>query len=357
MSPLDLEGLKKKRARRTSQGWTPKDGDNLIRLLPHTSKYFEASLDDFALEFRTHFLRAEGMDVAVYRCPRDKKEQCPFCEIVRKHRESADPAVKQVTDQIRASERHLMNIIDLNDVAAGIQGYESGPSVYDDILSFVSNPAWGDILSPDQGRNITLNLTPGAKSRSGYNTYNVQPHPAQTDITPHLPAEWKVKIDELQGFVPNYPTPVEIEKWIQVFGLGGGTTPPTTPAPTPGPATTSAPPAPSPTPSAVPPVAQAPPPPPTTAPTPPSPPTAPTAPVPSTVTSAPPIPASFAPPLLQAFSETQKVALVEKDSRIVPACFSEGPNNKEVGFNPMKFPCERGCTVRADCQLRQLGLA
>jgi hypothetical protein len=357
--PLDLDGLKQKQARRSSSGWSPKEAENLIRILPYTSKYFTTQLADFAYEFRSHFMKADGMETRVFRCAKDKGEQCIFCEIVAKNKETQDPAIKKAIDQIRRSERHLMNIIDLNKIADGIQTYECGPKVYDDLLGFMSNPAWGDLVHPQQGRNISLILTPQGKSRSGYNEYSVQPHPNVIDITPHLPSDWLEKIDALEAQVAKYATQAEAEKWLEALRLWGdakapvanvGGPPPPASAPlpfTPPPApATAAPPAPTPAPAAMS--------------------FTPSAPTLATAAPAPVMQAAATvtenvSPELAAFSNQQGLVLAEKNvgsgkRKPVPVCFSEGPNNKEIGFNPAKYPCEKGCPVRPNCQLITLGL-
>lgn len=352
---LDLDALKKRRARRTSSGWTAKEGDNQIRVLPHTSRYFTEQLNDFALEFRSHFLRADGMDTAVYRCLRDQKQPCAICEVHKRFKESDNANLKQLADQLRASERHLMNIVDLNDPGVGIQLYETGPQVYDAILEFVSNPNWGDVVNPENGKNITVTLTPGSKSRSGFNSYSVLPNPNSTSIVPHLPADWQTKLDEIESGVPAFPTPSEIQKWLEVLGVADGHptsagNPSTAAAPVASaPAAPAAPPevpaipaaAPVPVASAIPvaPVAEA-------------------AVTPATIAAATPAATGPAdvPVALRAFVEEHKLGWAIKKDKPLPACYSEGPNRPDIGFDPRKFPCDP-CPVKADCQLTKLGLA
>lgn len=340
---LDLDQLRNKRARRQTSGWSPKEGDNLIRVLPPNQAYFgDSPLSDFALEFRSHYLKAEGADTQVRRCLRDRKETCPFCAVQQANRESENPKLKKAAEQIRASERHLMNIINLNDVATGIQSYECGPKVYDGILDFMANPAWGDLSNPATGRHITLHLTPQGKSKSGFHEYSVMPHPQQIDVTAHLPADWKEKLDALESSIPPYPEQAEIDRWLIVLGF-----------------TNSGPPASAPTPvvAAPAPVAVA-------TPATPATPAAPASPVAPAVSPSPaPAPAAVAAPVpgvggdeASGFASKFNLQVKNSGGKNVPSCFSEGPNNKEVGFNPAKWPCEKGCPARADCQLKSLGL-
>lgn len=342
--PTDLDGLRNRVARRATRGWSPREGDNLVRILPHTSKYFTESPADIAIEFHSHFMKAEGSDTEVLRCLRDKREKCAICETIKKYKESADPVLKKVLEQIRSSERHLFNIVNLNDMAAGIQAYESGPKLYDEVMGFIANPAWGDMVSPKDGRNWTIHMTPQGKSRSGYQEYKLQPHPEKTDITVHLPTGWVETIDNLETSVASYPDEATVLRWLDVFGL----LTPTIAAPVPDP------------PSAVP----------TTVAIPPAPPAAVVAPVPLAVAAPVPIapdaqtagvpgsPVSvFVASNPTSIDGTLPITITTKKNKEVPSCFSDGPSNKAIGYNPSKWPCTAGCPLKADCQLISLGLA
>lgn len=339
MPGLDLDHLRSKKARRMTSGWSPKEGANRIRVLPPNALYFTEGLKDFALEFRSHFVKAEGADTQVFRCLRDKKEVCPFCAAVQKYRTSENPVLKKAAEDLRASERHLMNIINLNDLPAGIQSYECGPKVYDFILDYMANPAWGDLVSPTEGRNITLNQTPQGKSRSGFVEYSVQPDPDKTSVAPHLAPDFHEKLDALELAVSKYPESADIMRWLTLLGMADVVGPTLTPAAvvtTPATGTgvgTAAPP---------PPIAQTP--------------------VVAQVTTPTPVaPATATAPTgtdpISVFAATKNLGVKADNGKVVPGCYSEGPANKAVGFNPAKWPCEQGCPVRADCTLKSLGLA
>lgn len=362
--PMDFEKLKEKKARRTGTGWQPKEGDSLLRLLPHTMRYFTESLSEFAIEFRSHFMMADGTDTQVFRCFRDRGETCEFCTRYAQNKASTNERLKKSAEQIRGSTRYLMNILNLNDVQAGIQVYESGPMVYDDFFKFIANPAWGEIVHPEQGRNWTLNLTPGSKSKSGYNEYSAQPHPNPSDIMAHLPADWQEKLDLLSAAVPPYASPEEVTRWIKVLGfesveaavqaaagpipaapVGAAPKPPAMPplaAPVPVPPIPVAPVPPIPVAPVAPPLVPA---------------AAPIA-APAAPPISPPVSGAVANPEMSAFIGAYPTLSAKVDAKegVVPGCFTEDPSNMEIGFNPNKWPCNHPCPVKAKCQIKKLGL-
>lgn len=382
--PLDLDALRAKKARRSSNGWSAKEGDNVVRFLPHTSAYFKVTIAEIDYQFRSHFLKSEGVDTAVIRCPRDGGLECSVCAFQKSNKDTQDPILKKVLDQIRVGERHLFNLLNMNDIGAGIQPYETGPKLYDDVLAYCANPNWGDLVNPQTGRNFSIILTPQGKSRSGYNEYQLQPHPKEVDILALLPAGWVEKLDELEANIPAYPDAALLSRWADILGFRlPGTAQVAVPAAIPAAPIAYAPPAP-PAPLAPPaPVAYAPPVAPApvaySPPAPPAPPAAPPAPynppavvAPVVTPQTPALPATATGTTLPPSAVTTFCATVgltpqvkasmppaDKDNQpvsSVPHCYSEGQARTDIGFNPMKWPCERGCPVKAPCQLKQLGL-
>ena len=216
---LNLEKLQGKKARMGGVGFTPIPGPNRIRLLPPSTDYFRDELDDFALQFRTHWYKQEGYDTVVSRCPRDKHEHCLACEMAGKYRDHTDPGFSELANQVRVSERHLMWLIDLNKVSEGLQAYECGPMVYRQVLEFASNPSWGDgIVDPKEGHIFTLTLTPGSQSPSGWNSYSMMPDRDLTSVVEQLPTDWMTTLDTLTDHIPEY---LEGEAQIKILNRMG----------------------------------------------------------------------------------------------------------------------------------------
>lgn len=212
MPGLDLDAIQDKKERRGSgTTWRPKEGVNPIRVLPPTREYFDDFIDYFALTFHIHYFRQQGYDTEVTRCLRDKHEYCPACEMAQKFRDSDDPALKETAGDIKRVERHAMNILDLEDPESGIQPYHCGYTVHNEILEYIASPRWGDIIDPRDGHDIDLKLTPASKSRSGYNSYSVQPNPDRTTVVSALPENWMDELDKLKYSLPEYKESSEIE--------------------------------------------------------------------------------------------------------------------------------------------------
>lgn len=202
-SSLDHGKLKQRRAgSRGGFGWKPKEGENRIRVLPPHSRYLTAwgEMEDIAVKHRLHYFRIEGRPGEVSLCLEEMKQRCPACEMWRAWRKSEDPGMKERAKQIAPADQYLLNIIDLNNMQSGIQYWGANYTCWDKILEIVANPAWGNVLDPANGVNFQITLTPGAKSKTGFNQYSVMPEPQRTSILDALAADqqWREKLDGLE---------------------------------------------------------------------------------------------------------------------------------------------------------------
>ena len=197
---LNMDGLRKRKAR-GGFGWRPNAGPNKVRILPPSREYYDSGddgIDYIATDFSVHFIKRDGQDTVVTRCARDEAgESCPCCIVYSKYREwPQDPGLEKHAKELRRVNRRAFNILDLNDVTKGIQVYVCGIKVHDQILQFVMNPQWGEMLSVTHGRDWDLTMTPQGQTASGWPEYNVVPNPNPTDVSSFLPEEW---MDQLEG--------------------------------------------------------------------------------------------------------------------------------------------------------------
>ena len=197
------ERAERKSAKRTDR-FNLQDGENYLRLLPPSLEYLKEDVDYITFEYLMHYnLGIEGNRTAEV-CPKilGKQHRCPICEVVFKLYKTQDATDKTLAGSIRAKGRHIYNVLDLNNLDKGIQIMETGPKIYDEIVKFIANPKYSDILDLDQGRNITITKTPGKESSSGFAEYDVIPDPDITSIKDRLPQNWKEQLIKLEKSIP-----------------------------------------------------------------------------------------------------------------------------------------------------------
>lgn len=342
---LNHERLAKRReARGGGQGWSPADGENQIRILPPLSRYLTNwdEMDDVALKYKMHWLRVEGRQVETTRCLEDLGQKCPVCAVWRAHRKSTDPGLAQQAKAVAPSDRYLINLIDLRNIAAGIQHWDANWSCWDKIMEIAANTQWGNVLDPERGFNFKITKTPADKTRSGYPAYDVDVLPVAGSAPPRYEPTsiqailasiegWEGALDTLEEQKRAPKEVSEIQSLLDEIGFPSLGTP-VSPRPSIGvsaaPAPAPAVPAPAVTPApAAPAVAVQP---------------IPAAPAPAPQAAAPAAPAPVAPPVAAAAPAAPAAPTGEK-----PVCFGE--------YSPQIHPCS-SCPEQVDCQLKMLGI-
>lgn len=195
------------------------NGENYIRILPPSIQYLTEEVDYICFSYLMHYkLGVEGDKQSVC-CPKagNKHARCPICEAVSRLYKNNTTEDKALASDIRAKKRNIFNVIDLNNPDKGIQILETGPKVLEDLIVFVTNPKWGDLLDLDTGRNITITKIDGKESDSGYTEYKVAPDPTPTSVRPQLPENFKEQIGLLQKAIP---TPLSYDE-LKVVLEGG----------------------------------------------------------------------------------------------------------------------------------------
>lgn len=198
---LNTDELKKRAEEKKSSAggkyWKPEEGKrNVIRVLPRSLKYFTKEGDnDFAFSYYVHY---NLFDVEGYKriiCKQSFGQKCPICD----HAASFDD--KKKAKNFRASHVYMYNVLDYE--TGDIKVFESGPFIYDEIIKFVVDPAWGELFDTKTGRDIVIEKKVVPQSKRGLeNPYEVKPIPDRTDVTEALPDNWDELISGLQDRLP-----------------------------------------------------------------------------------------------------------------------------------------------------------
>lgn len=354
---IDHDKLKKTRAgARAGTGWKVKDGENKVRILPPRSAFLTdgSQMSNLAIPYDVHFFQIEGRRPTEFsRCLRDLKQPCPACSMFWTWQKSTDPAMAQLAKRVRATTQYLFNILDLGNVAAGVQAWAANWTCWDKVMEIAGNPLWGDVVDPSNGINFAVNLTPQNRSKSGYNQYSVLPEPQRTSIMNILQGipNWEQALDHLEDQIPAAKTVDEINKLLSEMGFppaSGVATPPSAGAGYSAPAPMPAAPQPMPMPAPMP------------VPTPVAPPKAqasalaPQPPVPV----APPRPIGFQTPAPSVHYDPgpdykEPVSASERPEG-APRCF--GGYNPDMHKLPDGTSACQPCPAVTDCQLRMLGI-
>lgn len=163
--------------------WKPKVGRSVIRILPPVG-----GMDFFFQQVGRHY------DQRQY-CPLLSTEgelPCPICELNENLYAAGE---KDAASKFRASKAFWMNIVDRSSDTAGPQIYAPGVTVFQILVSMISDPDYGDITDVEDGFDIKID-----RDGQGIDTkYQVLPvrNPSPLNADDAQVDEWLVDAEDL----------------------------------------------------------------------------------------------------------------------------------------------------------------
>lgn len=202
----ESERLKRDAKRRDVSFWRPAVGRNVVRILPHWSGDMETV---FFKKARVHF--GVGPDKNRVICRKNLSGRdvvCPVCDYVDELLQSGRREDAFIARDIMARERFIVNIVDVEDPKAGVQVWEMGKGLFNDVLLLFLDEEYGDLDNLDSGRHIIVKRTGEGKLDT---RYNVVPSSAVTRV----PQKVLEKLHDLDAL---YPVPKAEEISATLYG-------------------------------------------------------------------------------------------------------------------------------------------
>lgn len=200
------------------------EGENNLRILPPTAKYFDGDIDHIARMYDMHFRIPTAEGVAHFPCPKsfDEKAVCAACELSWSYYNLKTDEGKTQGYAVRAKHRYLFNILVKEKDEYVIKVLEVGPGIFKDILKFVLDPDWldnehpdnGTLIDPTYGHAVKITKYPEGHEGSEFVSYEVTPLPKQTSVMEKLPKGWKEQLDLIENFVPEAISSADVKKII-----------------------------------------------------------------------------------------------------------------------------------------------
>lgn len=127
----------------------------------------------------------EGRKGGPIKCPKIYDDSpCPACEVVEMLAVSADTKEREQAKKWKARAKYPIVLVDLNEDSnlPRPRIWEATYQALEAIHSWGSNPKYGDITHPENGRNITIVKSTVKKGAFEYAEYDIQPDPDRTSI-------------------------------------------------------------------------------------------------------------------------------------------------------------------------------
>ena len=177
---MDLNAIKKRLNQlqttnnRTSSLWKPQPGKTQIRIVPYAS-----NKDNPFIELFFHY----NLNNRSYLSPISFGRPDPIEEFAQKLKGSGSKEDYQLSRKLEAKMRTFAPVIVRGEEKQGVKFWGFGKTVYQELLSIIADPDYGDITDPVNGRDVVVEFISAEETGASYPTTKIRVKPNQTPIS------------------------------------------------------------------------------------------------------------------------------------------------------------------------------
>ena len=177
---MDLNAIKKRLNQlqttnnRTSSLWKPQPGKTQIRIVPYAH-----NKDNPFIELFFHY----NLNNRSYLSPISFGRPDPIEEFAQKLKGSGSKEDYQLSRKLEAKMRTFAPVIVRGEESQGVKFWGFGKTVYQELLSIIADPDYGDITDPVNGRDVSVEFISAEESGASFPKTNIRVKPNQTPIS------------------------------------------------------------------------------------------------------------------------------------------------------------------------------
>ena len=177
---MDLNAIRKRLNQlqttnnRTSSLWKPQPGKTQIRIVP-----YELNKDNPFIELFFHY----NLNNRSYLSPISFGRPDPIEEFAQKLRASGNKEDYQLSRKLEAKMRTFAPVVVRGEEKQGVKFWGFGKTVYQELLSIIADPDYGDITDPVNGRDVVVEFLSAEETGASFPKTNIRVKPNQTPIS------------------------------------------------------------------------------------------------------------------------------------------------------------------------------
>ena len=177
---MDLNAIRKRLNQlqttnnRTSSLWKPQPGKTQIRIVP-----YELNKDNPFIELFFHY----NLNNRSYLSPISFGRPAPIEEFAQKLRASGNKEDYQLSRKLEAKMRTFAPVIVRGEEKQGVKFWGFGKTVYQELLSIIADPDYGDITDPVNGRDVVVEFLSAEETGASFPKTNIRVKPNQTPVS------------------------------------------------------------------------------------------------------------------------------------------------------------------------------
>ena len=187
---MDLNAIRKRLGQlqttnnRTSSLWKPQPGKTQIRIVP-----YELNKDNPFIELFFHY----NLNNRSYLSPISFGRPDPIEEFAQKLRASGNKEDYQLSRKLEAKMRTFAPVIVRGEEKQGVKFWGFGKTVYQELLSIIADPDYGDISDPVNGRDVTVEFKTAEETGASFPSTSIRVKPNQSQVTEDTNVMEKIK--------------------------------------------------------------------------------------------------------------------------------------------------------------------
>ena len=177
---MDLNAIRKRLGQlqttnnRTSSLWKPQPGKTQIRIVPYAF-----NKENPFIELFFHY----NLNNRSYLSPISFGRPDPIEEFAQKLKASGNKEDYQLSKKLEAKMRTFAPVIVRGEESQGVKLCWFGKTVYQELLSIIADPDYGDISDPVNGRDVSVEFISAEESGASFPKTNIRVKPNQTPIS------------------------------------------------------------------------------------------------------------------------------------------------------------------------------
>jgi hypothetical protein len=159
---------------RTSNLWKPQPGTQIVRIVP-----YKFNQDNPFIELYFHY----GLGDKNYLSPISFGRPDPMEEFAQKLKSTGSKDDYRLGKKIEAKMRTFAPVVVRGEEKEGVRFWGFGKTVYQELLSIIADPDYGDITDPVNGRDVAVEFKTAEETGKSFPSTTIRVKPNQTPIT------------------------------------------------------------------------------------------------------------------------------------------------------------------------------
>ena len=177
---MDLNAIKNRLSQlqttnnRTSNLWKPSPGSQVVRIVP-----YKFNADNPFIEVYFHY----DLGGKNYLSPISFGRPDPIEEFAQKLKSTGSKDDYRLGRKIEAKMRTFAPVMVRGEETQGVKFWGFGKTVYQELLSIIADPDYGDITDPVNGRDVAVEFKTAEETGKSFPSTSIRVKPNQTPIT------------------------------------------------------------------------------------------------------------------------------------------------------------------------------